>query len=317
MPSAPSASVDPAMTEQRESLRDAALPPGTSPNLVATTAKPRLLCATDSSRHSPKVMARAVMMASQLDAKLALLQVIGTGQEGRTPASERTKVRLKSMRPPVRDEPVVHLHAGDYLPVIVAIADEADADLVVLDSKPWRPLLSPLAATAGELAAQVRRPVLIVKRDSQAPYKSVLIAAERSTAFDQLLRTLSSWRLLECDSVAIIHGFESPYRGLLYAAGLERLASRRNTDEWELAARRSLLRSLDDLGVAHDHFRVVFAQSRPIREIRREVRRVGPDLLVIATAHHAAVDRIMRASVGNDLLRNIECDILAVPMPVS
>jgi nucleotide-binding universal stress UspA family protein len=77
------------------------------------------------------------------------------------------------------------------------------------------------------------------------------------------------------------------------------------------------LRSLDDLGVAHDHFRVVFAQSRPIREIRREVRRVGPDLLVIATAHHAAVDRIMRASVGNDLLRNIECDILAVPMPVS
>jgi nucleotide-binding universal stress UspA family protein len=44
---------------------------------------------------------------------------------------------------------------------------------------------------------------------------------------------------------------------------------------------------------------------------------VAPDLLVIATGNHAAVDRVMRAGVGNDLLRNIECDILAVPMTAS
>jgi nucleotide-binding universal stress UspA family protein len=284
---------------------------------VVATAKPRLLCATDASHHSLKVIARAAMLASQLDATLALLQVTGTGRESRNFPAERIRLQLKSIRPPLRTEPAVRVHAGEYLPAITAIAAETVADLVVLDSIPWRPLLSPIAATAGELAAQVRRPVLIVKRSSHAPYSSVLIAAEQSEPFDQLLRTLSSWRLLESESVAIIHGFESPYRGPLYAAGFDLHASRRNTEQWELQARRRLLRALDEWGVASDHFRVVFAQSRPVRDIQKEVRRMVPDLLVIATRHHSAVDRVMRASVGNDLLRNIECDILAVPMTVS
>jgi len=312
-----STSFDPAMTEQRGSLRDTAPPPGTSPNLVAATAKPRLLCATDSSRHSRKVVARAVLMADQLDATLTVLHVVSAEQESHDFGHERIQQQGKSMRPAAPHEPAVRFHTGAYLPAIAAIADETFVDLVVLDSAPWKPLLSPIAATAGELAARVRRPVLIVKRGSQAPYRSVLIAAEQSAAFDQVLRMLASWRVLESESVAIIHGFESPYRGLLYAVGFERRATRRNTEEWELAARRRLLRGLDALDVASGHFHLVFVQSRPIREIQRQVRRVAPDLLVLATRHHAAVDRVMRASVGNDLLRNLECDILAVPMPVS
>jgi hypothetical protein len=53
-------------------------------------------------------------------------------------------------------------------------------------------------------------------------------------------------------------------------------------------------------GVATDHFRIVFAQSRSVREVQREIRKLAPDLLVIATGNHAAVDCVMRASVGND-----------------
>lgn len=297
------------MTEQHASLRGTVHPadPGLSP--VAAVAKPRLLCATDSSQHSLKVMDRAVMMAEQLDASLAMLRVASHEQESRTFVSERIELRLKFFRSRV--------HTGDYVPTIAAVADEACADLVVLDSSPWKPLLAPIAATAGALAAQVGRPVLIVKHGSQAPYRSVLIAAEQSAAFDRLICTLSSWRLLESDSVAIFHGFESSFRGPLYAAGFEMHASKRNTEVWELEARRRLLLGLDDRGVPSDHFRVVFVQSRPIREIQREVRRMVPDLLVIATRHHAAVDRVMRASVGNDLLRNIQCDILAAPMTLS
>jgi nucleotide-binding universal stress UspA family protein len=84
-----------------------------------------------------------------------------------------------------------------------------------------------------------------------------------------------------------------------------------------MAARRRLLQGLEAQGVATDHFPIVFAQSRSIREVQREIRKLAPDLLVIATGNHAAVDRVLRASVGNDLLRNIECDILAVPMKPS
>jgi len=238
-------------------------------------------------------------------------------EQGGTDYSERIQLQLKSIRSAFREEPVVCMHVGDYVPTVSTIAAEARADLVVLDSRPWKPLLAPIAAVSGTLADLVRRPVLIVKRSSRSAYGSVLIAAEQSADFDRFLRVLSSWRLLESDSVAIVHGFEAPYRGPLYAAGFDRRASTRNTGEWEMAARRRLLQGLEAEGVATDHFRIVFAQSRSVREVQREIRRLAPDLLAIATGNHAAVDRVMRASVGNDLLRNIECDILALPMKPS
>jgi nucleotide-binding universal stress UspA family protein len=305
------------MTGQSKKLRESSLLNETSQSCGGITAKPRMLCATDLSQHSLKVVGRAAAMATQLGATLTLLHVMSAENHGRAAYSARIQLQLKSIRSAFRHEPVVCLHAGDYVPTISTIADEAGADLVVLDSRPWKPLLAPIATLAGMLAGLVRRPVLIVKRSSRSAYGSVLIAAEQSTDFDRVLRVLSSWRLLECDSVAIVHGFEAPYRGPLYAAGFDRHASKRNTGEWEMAARRRLLQGLEVEGVATDHFRIVFTQSRSVREVQREIRKLAPDLLVIATANHAAVDRVMRASVGNDLLRNIECDILALPMKPS
>jgi universal stress protein E len=280
-------------------------------------AKPRMLCATDLSQHSQKVLARAVAMANQLDATLTLLHVMTPEQGGHAfpRASERIELQLKSIRPPLRRAPIIRLDAGDFMPRLAAVANETAPDLIVLGSQQRKPLEPLIAATARDLAALLRRSVLIVKRDSQARYGSVLIAAEQSPGFDHVLRTASSLRLLESESVAIIHGFEARYRGPLYASGFDLNASKRNIEQWELAARRRLLQNLDAADVASDHFRLVFVQSRPLREIQREVRRVGPDLLVIATKDHPALDRVMRASVGNDALRNIECDILMVPMP--
>ena len=305
------------MTRQIAKLRASSLSAESSQPHAGIAAKPRMLCATDLSRHSLKVVGRAAAMANQLDATLTLLHVMSAEEQGGAACSERIRLQLKSIRSAFRQEPAVCLHAGDYVPTIATIAAEAGADLVVLDSRPWKPLLAPIATVSGTLAGLVRLPVLIVKRSSRSAYGSVLIAAEQSADFDRVLRVLASWRLLESDSVAIVHGFEAPYRGPLYAAGFDRHASGRNTGEWEMAARRRLLQGLEVEGVATDHFRIVFAQSRSVREVQREIRKLAPDLLVIATGNHAAVDRVMRATVGNDLLRNIECDILALPMKPS
>jgi nucleotide-binding universal stress UspA family protein len=306
--------VEATMTRQNEKVRGSSLLGEASKPDAAITVKPRMLCATDLSQHSLKVAGRAAAIANQLDATLTLLHIVSTEEQGGASGSERIQLRLKSIRSAFRHEPAVCLHGGEYVPTISTVAAEAGADLVVLDSRPWKPILAPIATVSGKLAGLVRRPVLIVKRSSRSAYASVLIAAEQSADFDRVLRSLSSWRLLECDSVAIVHGFEAPYRGPLYVAGFDRHASRRNATEWETAARGRLLQGLELEGVATDHFRIVFAQSRSVREVQREIRKLAPDLLVIATGNHAAVDRVMRASVGNDLLRNIECDILAVPM---
>ena len=281
-----------------------------------TMAKPRIVCATDLSQESPSVVSRAGVMANQLEATLILLHVIAPdqGSAALASASERIEMQLSSIQPPPCHETAVRVDAGEYVPTIAAVADETDADLIIVGSPRGKPLAPLIPAMAGQLAGRVQRPVLIVKRDSQVPYSAVLIAAEESAGFGQVLRTISSLRLLEAESVAIIHGFESPYRGPLYASGFDLHASKRNMEEWELAARRRLLQNLEAAGVASDHLRLVFVQSRPVRQIQKEVRKVGPELLVLATKQRSTLDRVMRASVGNGALRHNECDILIAPM---
>lgn len=240
--------VEATMTRQSERLRASSLVSEAGKPDAEITAKPRMLCATDLSEHSLIVVQRAAEMANRLDATLTLLHVTNAEQPGSAACSKRIELQLKSIRRAFRHEPAVCLHAGDYVSTISSKAAEAAADLVVLDSRPWKPLLAPIATVSGTLAGLVSRPVLIVKRSSRSAYASVLIAAEQSAGFDKVLRALSSWRLLESDSVAIVHGFEAPYRGPLYAAGFDRHASRRNTGEWETAARRRLLQ---EIGRAH------------------------------------------------------------------
>lgn len=279
--------------------------------------KPKILCVTDLSQDSPGVISRAVVMANQLDAALTLLHVMAPGQGGAAfaSASGRIEGQFKSIPPPACHASAVRIDAGEYLPAIAAVADETDTDLIVVGSPGWKPLAPLIPVVAGQLAELVQRPVLIVKRASRVPYGAVLIAAEEAAGFGQVLRATSSLRLLDSESVAIIHGFESPSRGPLYASGFEMYASNRNIEEWELAARRRLLLNLEAVGVPSDHLRLVFVQSRPVRRNPEDERTLGPELLVIAARQNSTLDRVTRASVGNDTLQSNECDILIAPLP--
>src|SRR5689334_13988261 len=100
---------------------------GTGQSRAGISVKPRMLCATDSSRHSLRVAARAAAMANQLDATLTLLHVMSAEDQGRAGYPERVQLQLKSIRATFRHEPVVRLHAGDYLSTISTIAAEAGA----------------------------------------------------------------------------------------------------------------------------------------------------------------------------------------------
>lgn len=275
-----------------------------------------MLCVTDLSPRSKRSVARAVSLANQSDAALMLLHVIAPDEASGSLAlaAERIERQWRSIRPAVRRTPAVLLQSGDFVSTIAGAADQAGADILVMGSHRSKPFVPLVAATTSELAARTRRPVMIVKRESQAPYASVLVAAEQSAGFSHVLRVAASLRLLESASVAIMHGFESPYRGPTYASGFDRHSSRRNTEQWDLAARARVVESLDAAGIACDSFRFVFAQSRPVRQLQREVRKADPDLLVIATRDVPVLERVMRGSAGNDPLRSHECDILVAPM---
>jgi nucleotide-binding universal stress UspA family protein len=193
---------------------------------------------------------------------------------------------------------------------IAAVAKETEADLIILGSQQRKPLAPLIGTTAERVAGLAGCPVLIVNIKPRMRYGAIVIAAEISDAFIRVVRLAASLRLLDAPSVSIVHGFESPYRGPMYSAGFHAHSAKRNIEEWEKAAAKRLQLALDAAGVESSHFRLCFQQTRPLRAIQREIRRVQPELLIVGTKERSVLNRIVRGSVANDMLRNLECDIL-------
>ena len=280
--------------------------------LAAAVAQKRVLCATDISPRSQRAVGRAALLANRLDAQLVLLHVMEPDRniDQSLHAREQMALQLKSTGLPATHEPAIELRAGAYIQTIAAIAKETHAELVVLGSQRREPLAPLIGTTAEQITELSGRPVLIVNLDPHEPYGAVLMAAELSDASVRVVKIAALLRFLEAKAVSVIHGFESPYRGPLYAQGFDARAETRNMEEWERAAQARLLRKLDAAGVESSRFHLVFQQSRPIRAVQRVVRRIQPDLLIVGTKERSMLSRLMRGSVPNDILRRIECDIL-------
>lgn len=278
---------------------------------AAATGK-RVLCATDLSSRSHHAVGRAAHLAERLNAQLVLLHVVGVGPETASPVDARETIakQLTSVGFAATREPVIELREGDYIETIATVAKETDAHLIVLGSQRRRPLAPLIGTTAERITELAGRPALIAKLDSRWRYRAVLLAAELSDAFIRVVRVAARLGFLNAESVAVVHGFESPYRGPLYAEGFDVRAAKRNIEQWERAAKARLLRRLDAAGVESSRFHLVFQQARPIRAIQRVVRSIQPDLLIVGTRDRSTLSRVMRGSVANDVLRKIDCDIL-------
>ena len=112
------------------------------------------------------------------------------------------------------------------------VAKETHADLIVVGSQIPQPRAPLIGATAERIAELAGRPVLITNLDPRERYGTVLMAAELSAAFIQVARVASQFGLLKAESVSVVHGFESPYRGALYCQGFDERAAQRNIEEW-------------------------------------------------------------------------------------
>jgi universal stress protein E len=275
-------------------------------------ARKKVLCAVDLTPRAQRAVNRAAQLAGRLDADLTLLHVMTPEDlinQG-TFVRERLASDLASRNLPRGGDLTIELRAGDYVPTIATVAKESGADLIILGSQRRRPAAPLIGTTAERIVALAGRPALIVNLDASVRYRAVVIAAELSDAFVQVVRVAGLLRMFEGTSVSIVHGFESPYRGPLYAEGFDRQAAQRNLDEWERAAKSRLLRKLSSTGVDASSFRFVFQQAQPVRAVQRVIRSVQPELLVVGTKDRSVLNRIMQGSTTSDLLRTIECDIL-------
>jgi nucleotide-binding universal stress UspA family protein len=277
-----------------------------------TAAEKRVLCATDLSTGSLRAVERAARLAKQLGAKLTLVHVIDPAGLAKhlLDTHEEVAQQLASIGVPMHCGPQILVRTGDYVEEIAAVAREIDADIVVLGAQRRKALGALIGTTAERIVALASRPALIVNLEARVRYSGVVIAAELSSAFIQVMRVAASMKFLDAGTVSIVHGFEFSHRGPLYADGFDLHAAQRNMEAWERAARARLLLNLDAAGAESSHFRLIFQQARPLRAIQRVIRSVRPELLIVGTKERSIFTRITRSSLANDALRSIDCDIL-------
>jgi nucleotide-binding universal stress UspA family protein len=94
----------------------------------------RVLCATDLSPRSQLAVGRAMHLAKRLDARVILLHVVDPAESTVNSMYARDEIarQLGSVRVTGCHAPQIHVRAGDYVEGIAAVAEETDANVIVL-----------------------------------------------------------------------------------------------------------------------------------------------------------------------------------------
>ena len=209
--------------------------------------------------------------------------------------------------------PVLAIREGSVAKVIAQVARESGAQLIVMGAQRKRALAPILGTTAERVGALAQCPVLIIRSKGTLPYQRVVVGAELTPSFKDVMRFADQWSFLDAPIVSIAHGFAWPYQGPLYAEGYDLAAARRHIVRWKRFARTHLHDMLGAAGVDGSQFDVRIEQHPPLRVVRRALRYGAPSLLILGTSAHNPLTRIIRGSLVNDALLSLECDVLICP----
>ena len=260
---------------------------------------PRILCATDLSGRSDGAVQRAVMLARQTDALLLLLHVV---DEKLPPdivggRAERARSVLEARQ--LTSGAEITVRVGKPYRTIARVANEWDADLVVLGAYRRRSGDQFFGTTAERVIRTTDRAVLIVNGEPTGRYRDVLLASDLSAAFAQVVSTTHQLGLLDGVRASFVHVPTDASRAMLYTP------------------RNALTVQLDAAGLDSARFPIIHKHGAPFDAIASVVEEVSPQLLVLGATRYPLLKRLFGASVANHVLRGIRCDVLLAPAPAA
>lgn len=288
-----------------------------------------VLVAVDLTAISDRVLGRVALLPLAEGARVTLLHVVPSG----LPARARDRAEKDAMKtlteeadhiasalpPGVSITKVVKV--GSSAAEIVACAAAKKVDLVVMGRGNNRALRDTfLGSTAERVMRNGQLPVLAVRQAPRAVYRQPAVAVDlRPGSSDVLAWTM---RLLPRPRprVMTIHAFDTPYRGLIYSSLAEE-----DAEEWRNELGNEVTQQLTQLlAIALKQAKVSQEEAPRWKShvrcgsarlvIANAVKRASSDLLVLGTAGHSGPARILLGTVAGDVLREVECDVLVVPV---
>lgn len=281
----------------------------------------KLLCATDLSARAERAVRRAASVAQQHGAELLLLHVVDDDQPHHI-----IEARIAEARAHLDSElaalpggggaiAAIEVVAGNAFQAIARYAHEWNAELIVMGAHRRRALLDVfIGSTLERVLRADGLPVLVANTDDQDPYRDVLLALDVSPASARAVRAAQALRLLD-GKFTIVHAYEAAFTGMLESDGALPVDARVLSDTRAREARDKLGEFLAANGLDVRHVQLTIDAGPPFDAIHHAVVHRSPQLLVVGTRGLTGLKRVFLGSVADRVLREIECDILAVPPP--
>jgi nucleotide-binding universal stress UspA family protein len=282
----------------------------------------RIMVATDLSSRADRAMRRAALLAAASGAELLILFVVDDDQPAVMVEVQRREAAALLARAAeglpelkaIRTRTLIE--EGDPFDAILRTAEAQACDLIVVGEHRRRLLRDMLAGTTVERVIRgSRRPVLMVNAIPDAPYRRVLMTSDLSPESAAMLRRAAGTGLFGGASVTVLHAREASGLGAIAMADLPPAAIAGHVAEATRTARAELLRFLAPLDLPGIERPQPMVDSSPAPlAILGAVDRMRPDLLVLGTAGAGGLGRMLLGSVAAEVLRQVRCDALTVPV---
>jgi nucleotide-binding universal stress UspA family protein len=286
----------------------------------AARRRNRILCVSDLGSQSEHALQRASHLARTTDSDLLVLHVLSEKHSEQVLLSSADRARLRlsveteRAIPDAEQPTVVQIRRGKPYQVIKHTANEWKAELLVV-AAPERNAFERVLGTAEErLFTAVDCPVLIVRNTSPQSYSKVAVATDLLPPSMQAARKANELGFLDDADVAFVHAFPLPYEGI--NLGDPRAAEQLETYRQKTGGlvEQQVKADIGMAGLkkirARVHSQLATAPEHGIKAMLSEL---GSELLVMSTPRRFALKRLLNRSTAHSILRNVECDVLAVP----
>ena len=277
----------------------------------------RLLVATDFSPRAELALRRAVQIVSEGGAALTLFHVCDADPRDDVLARQLTADAEETLRQKIRtrflhDKPAVTVAVAVGKPVLEIIrrAREETAELIVLGAHGAdfiKDLF--LGTTAEKIVRKGDRPVLVVKRALQGPYRQVLIPVDFSEHSRQAVEL--ALRLAPRAEFYILHAYQGS-AGQLWRADFTKSKIMRYRRQLAKERRKEMEQFLGRVDYGGKRIKRLLRHGRASHVIAGVARRLRADLVSVGTVGRTGLPYILLGSVAEHVLREVSCDVLVV-----
>jgi nucleotide-binding universal stress UspA family protein len=269
-----------------------------------------LLAATDLTGRSANALQRAIQLRAESDSQVTVLHVVehdltaGTTERRRADALSELEHWHRSLTEAAQPGVSVDIVVGDPFAAIVDELRVQQADLAVIGGPGKRGLKELFTGTTAERVVRFAdRPVLMVNRHPNGPYKRVLIAMD----FSEGAKLALEWarRIAPGAEIQLVHAWQPLVGGRAHQQRETEAANRRLREQEEQQLRAVIKQVAPALSLPLE-----IEDDEPYAALRNRIGTFGADLLAMGTHSRSRLSTAIVGSLAREFLAAAPCDVL-------